>query len=178
MIQNRTHFPLPLAWLAAALVAALALAPLASAGPPGAGPHGGHGDGPGFAAAHGHFGGMMRHFERLADALDLTEEQRAEAHEILTAHREETRAARQEIRTIHETLQSTLDAGDADAQQVGELVIQAHGLRRELRSEREALHEELKKLLTPEQLEKLELLEEMKPERRGRRGPRGGPGGR
>ncbi len=128
------------------LVAAVAFA---------AGEHGGwkHMGGPGEMGAH--------HAAMMAKALDLTDDQQAAAKKL----HEDLLAKAQPLMTQHrqqmDEVKTLLDAGNADATEVGQKVIAAHATRQQLK----ALHDDFKArftaLLTPDQLDKLKKLEAM-----------------
>lgn len=116
--------------------------------------------------------------DRLADALDLTDDQRA----AFTQLREEAMAAAQpkieRMRAGGEELRGLLDGGSQDAAAVGNLVLEMHRLRTELRASRDQVMSGLEALLTDTQKAALRAVQETRP-----RGPRfggergGGPGG-
>lgn len=131
--------------LAGALTLALSASAFADFG---GGPRGGFGPGfggPGFGAP----GAMLEH---MADHLDLDDTQRATVRNILEAARPEFLALREQARTNREALR-TLDAADPAVNGIaisnGELATQgtllAHRVRNEIRA-----------VLTAEQIEKLE----------------------
>ena len=129
--------------LAGVLTLALSASALADFG---GGPRGGFGPGgPGF-------GGPEMMLEHMADHLDLDDTQRATVQNILEAARPEFQALREQARANREALR-TLDAGDPAVNDIaisnGELATQgtllAHRVRNEVRA-----------VLTDEQIEKLE----------------------
>lgn len=155
-----------------ALVLLLAAAPLALAQGPG-GPGGGHGPGPGAGPGPDH-GGFGVPLNRLAAYLRLSDEQIAEAQEIFTAAREAAAPIRETQKALHEELRALLDGENPDPTAVGEVVLDLHANRQELRTLRQAAFADFEALLTAEQLEKLERLKEMRNHFGHRRG--GGPG--
>ena len=162
---------------------ALLLAP-AWGQPGGFGGPGGARFGGGSGLGDSEFGECLhtRRTERLADFLELTDEQIAswEAQQEATRAqleplREESQANRQELRDLLE--------GDApDATVVGQTVLDGKALREQTQAIHEAAKADFEALLTAEQLERYETFQELRPDRRrgGRRGPgrRGGRGGR
>ncbi len=101
--------------------------------------------------------------------LDLTEAQREEIKALLETHREMIEPLHEEGRMIREEIKTLTEQDAPDAEQLGSLMLEGKALREEIRSAREASWEEVKTLLTPEQLEKLALLEEMHQSRRHER---------
>ena len=132
--------------------------------------------------AQGPFGGgfegdgpppwMERRHERIAEFLELSEEQAVQWRAL---HEERTEA----MRSRFEQVRSMLEAETPDEAAVGRAVIAAHREMEALSALGDELHAELAELLTPDQLEKLETVrqarEELGPRRGGRRG---GPFGR
>jgi Spy/CpxP family protein refolding chaperone len=166
--MRRTHSLL----LATAIVAALP--GVASAYGPGDRP----GRGPGFG--HGPFFDaemleerLDRHADRMARALDLTADQRAALDALRADRLDAVRPKLERMRDLGGELRSLLDAADPDPAVVGARVIELHGLRQELRAERETFDSELAKILTDEQRFAWDALREARGF--GHDGP-GGPG--
>lgn len=167
-------------FLALTLFAALGLLAstplLAQAGPGHGRGHGpGHGDaGHAWAdAEHGEHSGIHRgHLQRLIRHLDLTADQKESAREIFGAAQDDVEPIRDAQKERHEALRSLLDAGSADAAEVGALMIAMHDSRDQVKTVHEAAMAEFKELLTGEQLAKLESLHDRRGERR--RDRRGG----
>lgn len=162
--MKTTHFPLrPL--LCLGLLAALVAAPWAVAQPPGAG------HGPGFDAGHrdhrGH--GRLHDLRFLARFLELTDQQIEQARALHESAGSQTQPIREELRATRGELKELLDTESPDPTRVGQLVLEGRDLRGELRQAREALFEDFRAILTPEQLEKLETLKEAREARRERR---------
>ena len=139
-------------------VVVLALAGAAVAG----GPHFKRAGGPHMVFEHG--GG---HMARMAEKLDLTEDQKEAAKKL---HEEAMTRAEPLMEQHHqqmEEIHSLLDAGTATATEIGEKMIAAHATGKQLR----AVHDETKAsftaLLTAEQRAKLEEMDkEERPHRR------------
>lgn len=165
-----------LALLAALLVTAAvpALAQGPFGGGPGHGPGAGVGPGPGAAAGPAAGPTNGRGFARLADYLELTDEQIAAAQEIFEANRDAAEPLRDEHLALREELMALLDGDAPDPQAVGELAIALHDGRETLRGLREDAWDDFKALLTADQLDKLEELGEVR--RHFGPGPGGGPG--
>ena len=177
---------LGIAAVALAATAALALAqgadPQAAAPPAGPGwGHSGHhmgrgmgpGMGPGMGAGMG--AGMMAqgfsaHFDRLADALNFTADQRASLQRLeseLTSTVQPLLDARRNAMT---QLRDSVDNGSTDACALGQLVLQAHGNQAELRAAHDHFEAGLIALLTPEQKSQYDAIKALRPQFR-----RGGP---
>lgn len=171
-MKNRTSI-----WLAIGLVAAAlpALAGQQRHGGPFAGP-----GGPGGPDQEMLGERLEMRAERLAEALDLTAEQRT----AFTQLREDAVAAAEPVvermREAGEELRGLLDGGSADEAAVGALVLEMHRLRGELRSNRENVESGLEALLTDAQRLALDAVRETRPRPRRFGGPGGdrpGPGG-
>jgi Spy/CpxP family protein refolding chaperone len=133
---------------------------------------------PGFHHKRGGPGGMMadhaEHFDFIARALDLTDEQKAAAkkiHEEIAAKAEPLMEQhRQQMEEVH----TLLDGDNPDATLIGQKVIAAHATGEQLK----ALHEEamakFSALLNADQQAKLKKFQEMHHEREGFGPP--GPG--
>lgn len=111
-----------------------------------------------------------------ADYLDLTEEQQAAAKTIFGGVREQLGGQREARMALHQELREALDAPAPDAQAIGELVIEMHGLRGQFRTVLEAADSEFSALLTADQLDKWEHFKELRQRRRGHGPHRGGAG--
>lgn len=128
------------------------------------------GDGPRFHGRRHGFGGGFR-------ALSLTDEQKASLKSIMDEQRKTSEPQREQIRGLREQIRQQLDTGKADATKVGQLTIQAHTLRLQLREAHQRAFERFESQLTPEQKAKLDQMKE----HRGKRGfgpgfGHGGPG--
>lgn len=132
----------------------------------------------GFGPGHGPFAGKGRGGERLAKYLELTAEQQTKWDELQQQFRDSVRPLFEQQRSQAEQLRSLLDAQTPDPFEVGTLVIAQRNGRRELETAHTHLEEQLKAILTPEQLTKYEAFQAARPEPFG--GPHGGrrPGGR
>jgi len=119
-----------------------------------------------------------RMLERMTDQLELTNEQQEQVATLLEVQRDATQPIFAEIRTLGEELETRLDTGGVSAAEIGELVLEIHELRQQVRSGGEEFRAELETLLTPEQIEVLPTEDRIegrhKIRRRGFRGPRGG----
>ncbi|MCL4836540.1 MAG: Spy/CpxP family protein refolding chaperone [Thermoanaerobaculia bacterium] len=155
------------ALLLLAALPALAQPPGAGLGPrPGAGmrPFGPGSDEPG-----------ERLIARLDHLLDLSAAQREELEGLAAAHREAAQPLREQERTNADQLRTLLEGSNPAPAEVGRLVIANHGLREQLRAERERFDAALTALLTPEQRAAWETAKKLKG---GERRPMRRPGGR
>jgi Spy/CpxP family protein refolding chaperone len=108
----------------------------------------------------------------MKEKLGLTDEQAAQLQQLRTSQQENMKAARETIQEKRKALEEAVQSG-ADEQAIRTAAAElgtALGDAAVLRAEHAA---EVKKILTPEQLEKLQQFKEM---HKGRRGKMGGPG--
>ncbi len=147
-----------LAIVAIALLALLPLAAVAESGDR----HRGRGPGRGMFPPPGY--------------LDLSEEQIEATEAIREEVRSEMRATRSETRTLREALRALLEGDDPDAAEVGQLMIELHGLKQQTRAILEGAESRFAALLTAEQLEKWENFKELRKGRRGMGRHRGASG--
>ncbi|HEX2253423.1 MAG TPA: Spy/CpxP family protein refolding chaperone [Thermoanaerobaculia bacterium] len=177
--------------LAAAAVTAAALLlvvpavaqPTAGAGGHGPGPAVGHGDGPGRAHGFGRHGGGpgerghafgARHLARMAEFLELSESQVAQAKAIHEEARAEAQPLREASRTLHQELRALLEQESPEATAVGQAMIALDAHRDAMRQIHADAKAAFEALLTPEQLDKLETAKELRGAGRGHRGERRG----
>jgi Spy/CpxP family protein refolding chaperone len=133
--------------LAAVVVAGGAgMAALAYAHGPGGSPGGDHRRGPGF--------GPMRH--DFAERLGLSEQQQAQVKAIREKNRETLKPLMDEARRTHEAFREALEAGNPEATTVGQAALAMHAAQEKVHSAHKAVFEQIKSVLTPEQLSKLE----------------------
>ena len=134
-------------------------------GAPGNGQRNGPGNGPG----QGPNGGLIE-FLALDDA----------QIEAWTAFHDEFRATVEPLkemqRDLHVQLREALDSDTPDAMTIGQLMIDIHAIGLDVRAAREQLDENLKSILTADQLVKFEAFRAAQAQNR-RGGPGGGPGG-
>ena len=147
-----------------------AAALFADAGPGGPGP----GGPPGFGGP-GH-GGRAIDPRRLADYLDLTDEQRAAARQLFEQQRDKVRPIFEQQRSLREQLETTLDDPAATDAALGQLVKQLHANRQSMKTAKQELRSQLKSLLDADQQAKLDrletVMEELRASGRRHRGPR------
>ena len=100
--------------------------------------------------------------------------------EAWNAYHEEFRATveplRDTKRDFHVQLREALDAETQDATAIGQLMLDIEGVRDEIFAAKDARDENLKSILTADQLLKFEAFRAAQAQRRGMRGPGGGPG--
>ncbi len=163
---NRT-----LAWIAAGALAAL---------PAFAGPGRPHGPGPGHPEWTEER--LEMRAERVADALELSAEQRANFERLRADALAAAEPMRDQMRAGHEQLRALLDGANPDAAEVGAKAIEIHRLRGELAAAREKLDRDFEATLTDAQKLAWKALRETRPgahlrERFGHAGAGPGPFG-
>jgi Spy/CpxP family protein refolding chaperone len=113
---------------------------------------------PGAALAHGRPGGGGHHdgVGLLMRGADLTDGQRQQIEQIVTAHRPQFRALMTQMRAARQALSAKLyGAGTVTAADLAPELQQIEQLRSQLTQERTQLALEIRGLLTPEQLAKI-----------------------
>jgi Spy/CpxP family protein refolding chaperone len=116
------------------------------------------GGGPAFDGPRRRFGRRLLGARRLADYLDMSEQQRESARQLMTAQRDRVRPLIDERRALRERLRTILgDPGTSDVA-VGQLVKQMHANREALKAAREAARGQLAAILDDAQRAKLETL--------------------
>jgi len=133
--------------------------------------------GPGYDAglAEGPGPGMPppgRH-EGIARELALSEAQQEKVREIMDEQRKEREALYDKLSANRDALHQLLESGGADANAVGELVLQGRKLHEESRALREAEQKAIRAILTPEQQKKFDQVLEQRRDRGPGRGPEG-----
>jgi Spy/CpxP family protein refolding chaperone len=150
------------------VAAAYAQAPQGD-GPQGAGPQGAgpEGRGPGHRGSRGPQEMMTR-------MLALDDAQQGKLREILDQQRPQREALHEKMSANREALHQLLESGTADANAVGELVLEGRRLREEGKTLHETEQKSIRAILTPDQQKKFDAMEQ----RMRERGPGGfGPGG-
>ena len=126
--------------------------------------------GPGSPAPHERaWGGGFGGGPRFAEALGLSDDQKAQLQALRSKQRETIKPLMDAVRQSHDALGKTMEADSPDAATVGQAALALHAAEKKLRAAHEAAFEEMKAILTPEQQAKLEQMKE--------KGPRRGPGG-
>ncbi len=110
--------------------------------------------------------------DRLAEALELSAEQRGAFDRLRAEKLEGVRPTLEKIRANGERLRAQLDERQPDPTAIGNAVLELHRMRAELRATKDEFERELATILTPEQRFAMEALERSRPfgEHR-RRGP-------
>jgi protein CpxP len=141
---------------AGAAVLALGLAGVGLAADEGAG----RGEGFGRGRGHGRHGGdFMR-------SLNLTDDQKAQLKSMREQQHEALKPVFEQERALRDQIRQALDSGNADAARVGQLEIQAHKLRQQIRAEREKGMAAFVGVLTPEQKAQWEKMKQEREQRR------------
>lgn len=120
----------------------------------------------------------------MARDLGLSEAQQEKLREIIDEQRAQREAIYEKLSANRDALHQLLESGSADANAVGELVLEGRKLHEESRSLRDAEQKAIRAILTPEQQKKFDQVLEQRRERGPGRGPQdfqgrppGGPGG-
>jgi Spy/CpxP family protein refolding chaperone len=92
------------------------------------------------------------HLQKMAQKLNLTEEQQATAKQLFQDLKAKVAPIHQAQQALHTQLKAALAAPNPDAATVGQVVIQMHQNRAQLKPVMQAFHQQLEALLTPEQL--------------------------
>ena len=151
--------------VALAIVAASVAAQPAPWPGPGYDPGQGPGAGPGIPPPGRH--------EEMARDLALSEAQQEKVREIMDEQRKEREALYDRLSANRDALHQLLESGSADANAVGELVLQGRKLHEESRALREAEQKAIRAILTPEQQKKFDQVLEQRRDRGPGRGPEG-----
>jgi Spy/CpxP family protein refolding chaperone len=164
-MRPRARFTIAIAGLM--LLAALP----ALAHPPGGGPHGRGGRGGFGPGADCGFGDGLR-LERMAERLDLSAAQRDELRELFGGGLGEGADARLDLFQARRRLADQIHAESVDETAVREAAATVAAIEADLAVARARRAQELRRILTPEQLAELDEMRELH-QRFGRRGPRG-----
>lgn len=135
--------------------------------------------GPGFGGGHpGWSGGGGRMLERIADALDLSEQQREQIRAVHEVYREDMEGLVDLMGVARRDLQDRVRAESFDEVTIREASARVAAVSADLAVLRARIHADTRQILTPEQVEKAEAMQalwsEFADEWRGHR--RGGPG--
>ena len=152
----------------------LSLAPVLAAAPPPPPPEAP--DGPPeydeHEGTHGRF--HERFIERLTEKLDLTAEQSQAVDAAFQAQRQNWETNRPRMKAARETLEQRVHAETLDEKAIREAASAVAALQAERALDRARLHQTLRGILTPEQMERLRELHEER--REGPHGHHGPPG--
>lgn len=162
--RNLAGIGLALALLLVSPLLALHVAAQPPGNGPGIGPHAAFGPG-------GQDGPPRFLLPRIAELLDLTDAQIAQAKALLEELKVSGEPLREQGEALRAELRELLEGNAPDATAVGTLVIELHGLAEEGRALRDQFEGDFAAILTPEQLERWELAKDL-------RGFIGGPHGR
>lgn len=139
------------------IVLALALlVPVAALAQPGDGPE---------DTAHGR-PGLLRQLLPPAGYLQLTDEQKDAVRDLVRELRDAVEPLREEQRTLGEQLRAELDSDAPDVNTVGQLTLDLHAVRDQIRDEVAAAEEAFRAILTPEQQTKWDNFKELRQLRR------------
>jgi Spy/CpxP family protein refolding chaperone len=94
------------------------------------------------------------HLQKMAQKLNLTEAQQASAKQLFQDMQAKVAPIHQAQQALHTQLKAALAAPNPDAATVGQVVIQIHQNRAQLKPVMEAFHQQMEALLTPDQLAK------------------------
>jgi Spy/CpxP family protein refolding chaperone len=103
------------------------------------------------------------HLQKMAQKLNLTEEQQASAKQLFQDLKAKVAPIHQAQQALHTQLKSALAAPNPDAATVGQAVIQMHQNRAQLKPVMQAFHQQLEALLTPDQLAKFKQMQASHP---------------
>ena len=119
----------------------------------------GRGEGFGRWGMHGRHGDFMR-------ALNLTDDQKAQLKSLREQQREAMKPVFEQQRALREQIRTALDAAKPDATRIGQLEIQSHQLRLQMKAEHEKAMAAFVNVLTPEQKAQWEKMQQEREQRR------------
>jgi Spy/CpxP family protein refolding chaperone len=103
------------------------------------------------------------HLQKMAQKLNLTEAQQAAAKQVFQDMKAKAAPIHQAQQALHTQLKAALAAGNPDAATVGQMVIQMHQNRAQLKPLMESFHQQMEALLTPDQLAKFKQIQAAHP---------------
>src|SRR5579864_1007528 len=103
------------------------------------------------------------HLQKMAQKLNLTEEQQATAKQLFQDLKTKTAPIHQAQQALGTQLKAALAVPNPDAATVGQVVIQMHQNRAQLKPVMQAFHQQLEALLTPDQLAKFKQMQASHP---------------
>ena len=118
-----------------------------------------HRMGPPGAMMHG--GSMQEHFDFMAKALDLNDEQKAAANKLVADLQAQAKPLMEQHHQEMDAVHDLLEGANPDPTEVGRRVIAAHATQEKLAALHEDFMAKVSAILTPEQLEKAKKLHEM-----------------
>jgi Spy/CpxP family protein refolding chaperone len=95
-------------------------------------------------------------YPRQRGFLDLSAEQKTKLEEFRKTHQEEMKRFQEKMRPLREKLQTLLRDPNSDLKEINALIDQTSSLRADHQKKAIAQRREIRKIFTPEQLEKLE----------------------
>ena len=125
--------------------------------------HGQHGGGD-----HGKGHHMQEMFDRMAEKLDLTEEQRAQLKTKREAHHDALKSLKKQKHELRDEIRTALDSG-ADQTKLDGLAAQLGAVELRMMQQHHQMHKELESVLTDEQKAKMEQMRSEHQERRMKR---------
>jgi periplasmic protein CpxP/Spy len=118
----------------------------------------GRGEGRG-GRKHGRHGDFMR-------GLNLTDDQKAQLKAMREQQRESLKPLADQQRALRDQIRQALESGNPDANRIGQLEIQSHKLRLQMKAEREKAMAAFVNVLTPEQKAQWEKAKQEREQRR------------
>jgi Spy/CpxP family protein refolding chaperone len=103
------------------------------------------------------------HLQTMAQKLNLTQEQQASAKQLFQDMKAKVGPIHQAQQALHTQLKAALAVPNPDAATVGQVVIQIHQNRAQLKPAMEAFHQQMEALLTPDQLAKFKQMQAAHP---------------
>jgi Spy/CpxP family protein refolding chaperone len=103
------------------------------------------------------------HLQKMAQKLNLTQEQQASAKQLFQDMKAKVAPLHQAQQALHTQLKAALAVPNPDAATVGQVVIQIHQNRAQLKPVMEAFHQQMEALLTPDQLAKFKQMQAAHP---------------
>jgi Spy/CpxP family protein refolding chaperone len=112
-----------------------------------------------------HGGSLSDHFDFMAKALDLNDEQKAAAKKLVADLEAQAKPLMEQRHQEMDAVHDLLEGANPDPTEVGRRVIAAHATMEKLAALHEDFMTKVSAILTPEQLEKAKKLHEMHGER-------------
>jgi Spy/CpxP family protein refolding chaperone len=103
------------------------------------------------------------HLQKMAQKLNLTEEQQAAAKQLFQDMKAKVAPIHQAQQALHTQLKAALAVPNPDAATVGQAVIQIHQNRAQLKPLMQSFHQQMEALLTPDQLAKFKQMQAAHP---------------
>jgi len=103
-------------------------------------------------------GMLAGHIHAMVKQLNLSQDQMTAAHAIFQDVHTQAQPIHQQQKALHDQLATALKADNPDPAAVGQLVIQSHQLRQQMKPIFEAADQKFQALLTPDQLTKYQAI--------------------